>query len=662
MTKIGTRSTKEVGEPNHADNAGGHSVWWRFTAPSNGNVSMDTRGSVFDTTLGIYTGNSVAALTVIASSDDINPGVVQASSLAFSATSGTTYRIAVDGFDGDTGGLALNLTFNATEATITNQPSNQTVTPGGTATFTVSASGNPTGFQWLFGGTAIAGATSSTFTQTNVQSGNGGTYRVNVTTPGGTITSNNATLTVLANPVLNQTVTNGKDVSFSATGAVGSVQWQVSTDSGNSFTNLANGGGVSGATSTTLSLSNVATSFNGFRYRYVVAGSGGSSTSNSATLAVQIAFVPRPTSIGVDSSGNIFVGDASTNTVQKITTGLQISTVAGSIGSAGSTDGGGTAARFNQPNGLTSANDGTLSVADTANATVRRISPVGVVTTLAGSSTARGNADGTGSAATFNAPVGIAADAAGNLFVADSMNHTIRRVTSGGVVSTFAGTAGAAGSTDGAGALARFNLPTGLAVDSAGNVFVADTLNNTLRRISPIGIVTTLAGVPGVSGATNGTGSAALFNRPSGLAIDSAGNLYLADTGNSTVRKITSAGGVTTLAGLSTIAGLKDGTGSDVFFNQPEALALDSSGIVFVADTGNATIRRITQAGVVTTLALTQGAPPAPTPTPTPPPTPTPTPPPSGGGGGGGGGAPSLWFLAALSLLAVGRTAFRRRK
>ncbi|MBI3885014.1 MAG: matrixin family metalloprotease [Opitutae bacterium] len=665
VTGFNTNTTKEPGEPNHGGDPGGHSAWWRFTAPSNGNISIDTRGSVFDTTLGVYTGSAVNALTTVASNDDITSGSEQASSVAFSATAGTTYRIAIDGFQTrngvtPTGGITINFTFNSTDVgVVTTQPSSQTVTPGGTATFTVASTNNPTGFQWFFGSTAISGATTATLTVTNVQASNGGPYHVVITNAAGTLASNNATLTVLASGVLNQTVTTGHNVSFSAAGASGSVQWQISTDGGNSFTNLANGNGVSGATSTTLDLSGVNSTFNGFRYRYVVTTNGGTSTSNAATLTVQNAFLPHPTSVGVDGAGVLYVGDSSTDTIQKISTALQITTLAGSPGLTGTTDGTGTTARFNLPNGLVAASDGSLSVSDTANATIRRVSAAGAVTTLAGSASVRGNADGTGTAATFNAPVGIAADAAGNLYVADSMNHTVRKVTTGGVVTTFAGTAGSAGSADGTGAAARFNQPTGLAVDTSGNVYVADTTNNTLRKITAAGAVSTLAGVAGVSGSTDGTGSAALFNRPGGLAIDSGGNIYLADTGNSTVRKITPAGAVTTLAGLPTVAGLRDGTGSDVFFNQPEALALDTSGNVYVADTGNATIRKITSAGAVTTLALIQGVivPPPPV---NPPPV---APPPSGGGGGGGGGggAPSTWFLAALSLLALGRRKFLRR-
>ena len=217
------------------------------------------------------------------------------------------------------------------------------------------------------------------------------------------------------------------------------------------------------------------------------------------------------------------------------------------------------------------------------------------------------------------------------------------------------GLAGVSGSVDATGTASRFNRPSGLAVDRAGNVYVADTGNNTVRKVTPSGAVTTLAGLAGVSGHDDGAG--ALFSGPTGLALDSDANLYVADTGNSTIRKISPTGVVTTVAGLTGIAGLKNGVGGEVFFNQPEALALDASGNLYVADIGNAAIRKITPTGTVTTLSLTASPTPTPAPipasTPTPTPTPAPTPPPAstGGGGGGGGGAPSLWLLVALAVL-----------
>ncbi|MDG1409691.1 MAG: hypothetical protein P8Q52_03015, partial [Acidimicrobiales bacterium] len=191
-------------------------------------------------------------------------------------------------------------------------------------------------------------------------------------------------------------------------------------------------------------------------------------------------------------------------------------------------------------------------------------SPVGTVTTFAGG--AQGSADGTGADARFNYPKGVAVDGDGNLYVADSNNHTVRKITLAGEVTTLAGTAGSSGSVDGTGADARFNYPHEVAVDGDGNLYVADTSNHTIRKITPAGVVTTLAGTAGSSGSADGTGADARFTSPNGVAVDGDGNVYVADTYNYTVRKVTPAGVVTTLAGTAGSNGSDDGTSADARF------------------------------------------------------------------------------------------------
>jgi len=195
----------------------------------------------------------------------------------------------------------------------------------------------------------------------------------------------------------------------------------------------------------------------------------------------------------------------------------------------------------------------------------------------------------------------LAADAAGNLYVADTSNHTIRKITPDGTVSTFAGQASNPGHLDGIGSAARFVYPEGVAVDAAGNVYVADTANNTIRKISPTGNVITLAGLAATSGSTDGTASAALFRNPEDIAVDAGGNVYVVDSYNSTIRKITPGAVVSTLAGVAGSYGSVDGTGAAARFASPVAIAADPAGIVYVADTRNHTIRKITLDGVVTT-------------------------------------------------------------
>jgi sugar lactone lactonase YvrE len=237
---------------------------------------------------------------------------------------------------------------------------------------------------------------------------------------------------------------------------------------------------------------------------------------------------------------------------------------------------------------------GNVYVADMENDTIRKITPAGVVTTFAGSAGSYpfSSADGTGSAARFYTPAGLAVDGSGNVYVADSGNHTIRKITPAGGVTTLAGTAGSSGSTDGTGSAARFKNPRGVAVDGSGNIYVTDMDNHMIRKITPAGVVATLAGTAGLPGSNNATGSAAGFNSPAGVAIDSSGNVYVSEERNHTIRKITPAGVVTTLAGTAGSLGSADGTGGAARFNQPLAVAVDSSGSIYVADTSNHAIRK----------------------------------------------------------------------
>jgi streptogramin lyase len=314
-----------------------------------------------------------------------------------------------------------------------------------------------------------------------------------------------------------------------------------------------------------------------------------------------------PSGVAVDGSGNVYVADTYNNTIRKITPAGVVTTLAGTAGSNGSADGTGSAARFYRPYGVTVDGNGNVYVADTLNYTIRKITPAGAVTTLAGTAGSNGGADGTGSAARFNNPQGVAVDGSGNVYVADTVTHTIRKITPAGVVTTLAGTAGWYGSADGTGSAARFASPSGVAVDASGNVYVADSYNSTIRKITPAGVVTTLAGTAGAYGSADGTGSAARFDYPSGVAVDGSGNVYVTDSNNNTIRKITPAGAVTTLAGTAGAYGSADGTGSAARFQYPSGVAVDASGNVYVADTYNHTIRKITPAGAVTTLAGTAG-------------------------------------------------------
>jgi sugar lactone lactonase YvrE len=265
-----------------------------------------------------------------------------------------------------------------------------------------------------------------------------------------------------------------------------------------------------------------------------------------------------------------------------------VSTLAGLPGVSGAADGTGGNARFVNPTGVALDSAGTLYV--TERHRVRKITPLGVVTTLAGASTS-GNTDASGTAARFNSPWDVAVDNAGVVYVADSSNHTIRKITPAGVVTTLAGLAGVSGTTDATGTAARFNNPRGIVVDGAGTVYVADFSNHTIRKITAAGEVTTLAGLAANPGTANGSGSTARFNFPQGMGIDNAGFLYVADVGSGRIRKISPAGDVTTL-GINFA---------------PGDIAVDSAGMVYVADTNFHMIWQITPAGVLTTIAGLSG-------------------------------------------------------
>jgi sugar lactone lactonase YvrE len=331
-----------------------------------------------------------------------------------------------------------------------------------------------------------------------------------------------------------------------------------------------------------------------------LAGTAGSSGTNDGTGGS--AQFNQPTGLAVDGAGNVYVGDTGNQTIRKVTAGGVVTTPAGSAGNYGTNDATGSSARFWDPQGVALDSATNLYVADSFNHTIRKVTPAGVVSTLAGTAGSLGSADGTGAAARFWLPQGVAVDGSGNVYVADSANGTIRMMPASAVVATVAGSA-STGSANGTGSSARFYWPSGAAIDSGGNSFVADTGNGTIRTITAAGVASTLAGLAGNFGSTDGSSTNARFYGPQGVEVDGSGNAYVADTGNHTIRKITSGGVVSTLVGLAGSSGLTDGTGSNARFNGPQGVTVDSSGNVYVADTWNHTIRKVTSGGVVSTLA-----------------------------------------------------------
>ena len=271
-----------------------------------------------------------------------------------------------------------------------------------------------------------------------------------------------------------------------------------------------------------------------------------------------------------------------------------IRTLAGLPETPGSTDGTNSNARFNDPAGIAVAADGAVfHVSDTGNHTIRRVTTNGIVTTLAGLAGNADYADGSAATARFNQPLGLAVAPNGTVYVADSGNHLIRVISTNGIVSVLAGNPETFGSADGTGTNAFFNNPVGLALAANGSLFVSDANNFTIRRVSAAGVVTTLAGATGQDGAADGPASSARFGKPAELALAPNGTLYIADAAHHVIGRLTPDGRVSTIAGLVGMDGATDGANGLARFFNPYGLAIAAHGHLVVADTYNQTIREL---------------------------------------------------------------------
>lgn len=301
-----------------------------------------------------------------------------------------------------------------------------------------------------------------------------------------------------------------------------------------------------------------------------------------------------PEGIAIDKNGNLYTTEYRTGVIRKITPDGMVSILAGKDTALGVADGICGEARFNRPHGIAVDNQLNVYVIECKSFTVRKITPDGNVKTLAGIPGVRGFKDGNCAEATFSMPEDIAVNSKGYLYIADTYNFIIREISPDGKVKTIAGKAGVAGHSDGSGLQSRFNMPIGIAIDGMDNIYVADAdydnKNNgncTIRKISPQDKVTTLAGMPGLKGPADGKGNKARFNRPVGIAVSKNGIVYVADTEAGTIRKITTDGTVTTIGGMYLMKDKKDGIGEAARFNDPQAIDVDSNGILFIADTLN---------------------------------------------------------------------------
>jgi sugar lactone lactonase YvrE len=311
-----------------------------------------------------------------------------------------------------------------------------------------------------------------------------------------------------------------------------------------------------------------------------IAGDGVASFTNGPAASANFHF---PDDVAVTADGIMYVTDLQNHCIRKIADG-QVSTFAG--GGFGIVNGNGLAAKFKFPQGISLDADGNVYTTDVVDSRIRKINPLADVSVYAGDAE-QGFADGDADTARFGDEAGIVADAGGNIYIADAQNNRIRKISISGKVTTIAG-GDTAGFRDGPGLTARFNFPRGIAIDPQGNLFVADGANYRIRKITPEGIVSTVAGGDR-GGSTDGDAGSALFEFPNDIVTDGAGNLYILDM--SRIRKISSEGIVSSIAGSTD--GFMDGEGVSAKFYTPDGIGIDKKGNIYVADTNNNRIRKI---------------------------------------------------------------------
>ena len=534
--------------------------------------------------------------------------------LVDASMSGNEFRVTVTGASSavTSSAVVLTVTASAVPPAITAQPADQSVTAGADASFSVSASGTALAYQWQSSVDSttwhdVGGGTSATLTLSAVSLADSGThYRAVVSSGSASVDSNAALLTVaavaalpvIATQPLPASVVAPQPATFTvvANGTpTPTYQWARSVD-GSTWSDIA------GATSASYTTGATATADSGESFRVRVTNPAGSVLSNSASLTVAASGVaPAFTTDAADDSllapaPAVFSAHAS-------------GTPTPTYQWQSSSDGGLT---FTNINGATSASYTGAATTLADDATWYRV----VATNSVGSATSR-----SARLTVYNPGVGglvasVARDAQGNLYATlqpDTVGYIdtfrtghflgVRKIDINGVVTTLAGNDTQA-LVNGTGTAASFVEPFGIAVDSHGNVFVSDTAVSTIRKITPGGVVTTFAGGNVNGGYVNGNGTQASFHTPVGLAVDADDNLYVADAGNNVIRKITPAGDVTTLAGGGAgSATPTDGTGAAASFSGPMGVSVDGAGNVYVADTNYHAIRKITPGGVVTTLA-----------------------------------------------------------
>jgi sugar lactone lactonase YvrE len=496
-----------------------------------------------------------------------------------SATNAGNYTVVITNSSGSVTSTVATLTVQAPPI-ITVQPASRKMGMGSNAIFSVAASGSgPFGYLWFLASTnLVQGGTNNTLLLSGLSTNDAGNYTVVVTNAYGSITSQVATLTVgfppsVVTPPGNVAVLEGTNVSFSVSASgTGPFSYQWQFNGADFLTNIIK----------------------------TVAGNGTAAFAGDGGPA-SAASLNNPQGAALDAGGNLFIADYYNNVVRKVDTNGIITTVAGN--GTGTYVGDGTQATnasLYQPIGLALDGAGSLYIADTSNGRIRKVNTNGVISTVAG-----GEAGGDGVPATYTSlhdPSGLAFDSSGNLYIADTANNRVRKVDQNSIITTVAGIngGGPVGGYSGDGGLATnasLSRPAAVAFDDAGNLYIADTYNNRIRKVGTNGIITTAAG--GKYGDDGGAATNASLNGPECLALDFSGNLYIADTFNNRIRKVDTSGIITTVSGGKGAAGYSGdgGAATNASMYWPSGVALDACGNLYIADTYNNRIREVDLAG-----------------------------------------------------------------